>query len=136
MIKTFKYRLIPTRQQTAALEQTLYLCRRLYNCALEQRRMHRTTQFAQMRELTEVRAEFAEYRTAHVHALQNTLKKLNRAFEGFFRRSKGDFGGHSGEWLVARRVRIGGGKRSNYSARFTNTQRTVDSISSIRNLRS
>jgi hypothetical protein len=57
MIKTFKYRLLPTRKQTAALEQTLYLCRHLYNCALEQRRMHRTNQFAQMRELTEVRAE-------------------------------------------------------------------------------
>ena len=88
MIKTFKYRLVPTRQQTAALEQTLYLCRNLYNCALEQRRMHRTNQFAQMRELTEVRAEFAEYQKAHIHVLQNTLKKLNRAFEGFFRRIK------------------------------------------------
>jgi putative transposase len=88
MIKTFKYRLAPTRKQTAALQQTLELCRNLYNCALEQRRIQRTNQFAQMRELTEVRAEFAEYRDAHVHVLQNTLKKLNRAFDGFFRRVK------------------------------------------------
>ena len=88
MIKTFKYRLVPTRKQGAALQQTLDLCRNLYNCALEQRRMQHVGQFAQMRELTEVRAEFAEYRDVYVHVLQNTLKKLNRAFDGFFRRCK------------------------------------------------
>jgi hypothetical protein len=47
MIKTFKYRLVPTRKQGAALQQTLDLCRNLYNCALEQRRMQHVGQFAQ-----------------------------------------------------------------------------------------
>ena len=30
MIKTFKYRLVPTRKQGAALQRTLDLCRKLY----------------------------------------------------------------------------------------------------------
>src|SRR5262249_15946338 len=33
--KTFKYKLKPTPQPTAVLEQTLVLCRTLYNCGLE-----------------------------------------------------------------------------------------------------
>ena len=51
MIKTFKYRLVPTRKQGAALQQTLDLCRNLYNCALEQRRMQHVGQFAQIENL-------------------------------------------------------------------------------------
>lgn len=50
--------------------------------------MQRIGQFAQMREVTEVRAAFLEYQSAHVHVLQNVIKKLDRAFQGFFRRIK------------------------------------------------
>lgn len=88
MIKTFKYRLVPTRKQHTALQHTLDLCRNLYNCALEQRKMQRIGQFAQMRQVTDVRAEFPEYKETHVHILQNVVKKLDRAFQGFFRRIK------------------------------------------------
>jgi putative transposase len=88
MIKTFKYRLVPTRKQQAALQTLLDSCRFLYNCALEQRKMRRIGQFAQMREVTEVRAAFPEYQGVHVHILQNVIKKLDRAFQGFFRRIK------------------------------------------------
>jgi hypothetical protein len=42
MIKTYKYKLVPTHKQKTALQQTLDLCRNLYNCALKQRRMHRS----------------------------------------------------------------------------------------------
>src|SRR5437899_9926675 len=38
MMKAFKYRLYPTRKQAAALQQTLDLCRELYNSALEERK--------------------------------------------------------------------------------------------------
>lgn len=88
MIKTFPYRLVPTHRQQAALQHTLDLCRNLYNCALEQRKMQRIGQFRQMRQVTEVRAEFPEYKETHVHVLQNVIKKLDRAFQGFFRRIK------------------------------------------------
>ena len=88
MIKTFQYRLVPTRKQHAALQTLLDSCRFLYDCALEQRKMHRIGQFAQMREVTEVRAAFPEYQEVHVHILQNVIKKLDRAFQGFFGRIK------------------------------------------------
>lgn len=88
MLKTYKYRLIPSRKQNAALVRTLDLCRNLYNCALEQRRMQRTNPFAQMREVTDLKNAFSEYQNIHAHVLQNVIKKLGRSFENFFRRIK------------------------------------------------
>ena len=86
MIKTFKYRLVPNCNQRQRLESTIDSCRFLYNCALEQRRSQRIGQFEQMRQLTGVREAFSEYGIIHVHVLQNVIKKLNKAFEAFFRR--------------------------------------------------
>lgn len=88
MIKTYKYKLDPNRKQRELLEHTVNSCRFLYNCALEQRRGQRIGQFEQMRQLTDVREAFPEYKTVHVHVLQNVIKKLNKAFEAFFRRCK------------------------------------------------
>ena len=88
MIKTYKYKLDPNRKQRELLRLMLDACRNLYNCALEQRRGQRIGKFEQMRQLTDVRAEFPEYQTVHVHVLQNVIKKLNLAFEAFFRRCK------------------------------------------------
>ena len=88
MIKTYKYRLVPTRKQAIALQHTLDCCRFLYNCALEQRKMHRTGYYEQKRQVTDVRAEFPEYRGIHVHVLQRVVAKLDLAFQGFFWRIK------------------------------------------------
>lgn len=88
MLKTFKYRLAPNKAQRDKLRQTLDSCRFLYNCALEQRRGQRIGAYEQMRQLTDVRATMPEYSAAHVHVLQNTIKKLDKAFKAFFRRCK------------------------------------------------
>lgn len=88
MIKTYKYRLVPTRKQATALQHTLDSCRFLYNCALEQRKMQRIGYYEQKRQVTEVRAEFPEYRGIHVHVLQRVVAKLDLAFQSFFRRIK------------------------------------------------
>jgi putative transposase len=88
MIKTYKYRLVPTRKQATALQTTLNLCRFLYNCALEQRKTQRIGYVAQARQLTEMRHDSVAYTDVHVHVLQNALRKLDRAFDGFFRRIK------------------------------------------------
>ncbi len=87
-MKTYRYRLNPTPKQRAALNHTLDLCRDLYNCALEQRRGQRISQFEQMRQLTGLKSEFTEYETVHAHVLQNVIKKLDRSFQNFFRRCK------------------------------------------------
>jgi putative transposase len=88
MLKTYRYKLDPNRKQKALLSQTLDICRELYNMGLEQRRLRRIGRFEQMRQVTELKQVFPEYKTVHAHVLQNVIKRLNRSFENFFRRCK------------------------------------------------
>jgi len=94
MMKAFKYRLYPTCKQAAALQQTLNLCRELYNAALEERReawrMSKVSvsyemQSAQLPQIKEMRPEFKEI---YSQTLQDTLKRVDKAFKAFFRRVK------------------------------------------------
>jgi putative transposase len=78
MLKVFKYKLCPNRKQSLALQRTLDVCRDVFNLSLEQRKMHRIGQFAQMRELTQLKAAYPEYEQVHVHVLQNVIKRLQR----------------------------------------------------------
>ncbi|MEZ0347250.1 MAG: transposase [Thermus sp.] len=95
MRKAFKYRLYPTKPQARDLERTLELCRQLYNAALQERReaykkAGKTVGFyEQKRSLLEVRAALPEYKRIHSQVLQDVLQRVDRAFQGFFRRLKG-----------------------------------------------
>jgi len=68
------------------------LCRHLYNAALEQRitayrHNHRAVSFfAQKRELPELKASFPEYKEVGSQVLQDVLERLDKAYQGFFRR--------------------------------------------------
>jgi putative transposase len=84
----FRYRLAPNKMQRDKPQRTLDGCRFLYNCALEQRRSQHIGVYEHKRQLTEVRHSFTEYKDIHVHVLQNTLFKLDRAFQAFFRRCR------------------------------------------------
>ena len=95
MIKAYKYRLYPNRLQEVALLRHLDLTRELYNAGLQERRdayrkcgISRSfyDQKKELPAIKEVRPEFA--REVHAHVLQGTLQKLDRAFQGFFRRVK------------------------------------------------
>lgn len=92
--KAFKYRLYPTQPQQKDLERTLSLCRQLYNAALQERRdaykkAGRTVGFyEQKRYLPEIRAELPEYKHIHSQVLQNVIERVDKAFQGFFRRVK------------------------------------------------
>jgi len=81
MLKTYKYKLAPNKQQRLSLQRTLDTCREVWNMALEQRKYQRTHWTVQCRELTELKAGFPEYKQVHVHVLQNVVKKLQRSFE-------------------------------------------------------
>jgi putative transposase len=94
VMKAFKYRLYPTRKQADALQFTLDRNRELYNAALEERReawrMSRVSvtyemQSAQLPEIKEVRPEYKEI---YSQILQDTLKRVDKAFKNFFRRVK------------------------------------------------
>ncbi|GIW33469.1 transposase [Meiothermus sp.] len=92
--KAFKYRLYPTQPQARDLERTLALCRHLYNAALQERRdaykkAGRTVGFyEQKRSLPEIRADLPEYKHIHSQVLQNVIERVDKAFQGFFRRVK------------------------------------------------
>jgi putative transposase len=90
---TYRYRLYPFGDQAEKLERWIELCRKLYNSALEQRKMVRQMGGKigypeQQKELTELRAAFPEYEDVPAHVLQNVLLRLDRAFENFFRRCR------------------------------------------------
>jgi putative transposase len=88
MFKAYKYKLEPNHKQRQGFERTLSICRELYNIGLEQRKSQRIHKFEQMRQLTELKQVFPEYKSVHVHVLQDVIKRLNCSFEDFFRRCK------------------------------------------------
>ena len=93
-MKTFKFRLYPTRKQSETLQWTLDRVRELYNAALQERReMYKytgkgTTYNAQANQLPEIKEIREEYKNIHSQVLQETLKRVDKAFQAFFRRVK------------------------------------------------
>ncbi len=93
--KSFKFHISkPSKIVQANLEQTLYLCRQLYNASLQERRdayqINRISINYQARQnqLPEIKVTNPEYKSIHSQVLQNVLKRCERAFDGFFRRIK------------------------------------------------
>ncbi len=93
--KAYTYKVQPTPQQEAALDETLWRCRTLYNVALEQRKLwwlrgegKSPTRYQQEAELKDIRDEMPEYDAIHSHLLQDVLARQDKAFQGFFRRVK------------------------------------------------
>jgi putative transposase len=93
-VKSFQYRLYPTKQQQRALEQTLDECRWLYNTFLAQRRtaweqrQESLGLYAQLTTLPRLKRERLTLTNAHSQVLQNVGVRIDRAFHAFFRRVK------------------------------------------------
>ena len=94
MKKTFKYRLLGNKVTFAKADGWLFLCRRLYNTALEQRiaiykqnRGH-ISYYDQKKQLPELKVEFPEYRGVGSQVLQGVLERLDKAYQNFFRRHR------------------------------------------------
>ena len=92
--KAFKYRLYPTRQQEQTLLWTLTRCRELYNAALQERRdAYRMAGvsigcYDQITQLPAIKQERPEYANIHSQVLQDVLRRVDKAMQGFFRRVK------------------------------------------------
>lgn len=94
--RTFKYRIYPTRRQERLLIEQLRITREIYNAALEQRitlyRDHGVSigYLAQSKELTRLRKGCPEWFPEGMSrsAQQYALRRLDLAFQGFFRRLK------------------------------------------------
>lgn len=87
-------KLYPSPTQAAALERVCDLHRALYNAALEERidayrKAGRSIGFAdQCKSVTAIRLDDPAYRAINAQSLQVTLKRLDGAFQSFFRRVK------------------------------------------------
>jgi IS605 OrfB family transposase len=109
---TYKFRLYPTRKQRDRLQQTLDACRILYNAALTERRdaynfhvrqhpnyydeatrkaLSRELEmnyYSQANQLPEIKDLREDYREIHSQVLQDVLRRVQKAFDAFFRRCK------------------------------------------------
>jgi len=95
MRRAYKFVLRPTKKQEAALVACLEDTRQLYNAALEERReawrmgRHLVTFYSQDAQLKEIRAADPErYGRWSFSCERAAVRRLDRAFQGFFRRGK------------------------------------------------
>ncbi len=95
MRRSYKFLLRPTGKQEAALTACLEDTRQLYNAALEERReawrmgRHKVTFYSQDAQLKEIRASDPKrYGRWSFACERSAIRRLDRAFQGFFRRVK------------------------------------------------
>jgi putative transposase len=92
--KAYKFRIFPTKAQETKLEATLRLCRELYNAALQERRdAYRMVgkslnYYDQANQLAEIKEGRPDLKEVHSQVLQDVLKRVDKAFGGFFSRLK------------------------------------------------
>lgn len=93
--KAYRFRICESSKIVRArLEQTLNLCRDLYNCALQERRdaykLNRISinYYNQANQLSEIKTTNPEYKDVHSQVLQDVLKRLDKAFKSFYNRAK------------------------------------------------
>jgi putative transposase len=92
--KTFRFRIFPSKAQTTKLETTLDLCRDLFNASLQERRdayqLNRVSlnYYDQANQLPEIKETNPEYKDVHSQISQDVLKRVDKAFQSFFRRVK------------------------------------------------
>lgn len=111
--RTYEFKLKPTLSQISTFESWLIACRQVYNYALAERKAwvnsrkceinacsikqeyiipadtKRPTFATQCKALTQARKDFKELGLAHVHVLQETLKRLENAFVAMWDRGYG-----------------------------------------------
>src|SRR5262249_19310562 len=90
--ETFKYKLKPTIEQERMLDNTLMLCRQVYNAAIGERweawRMCgvSVSYYEQKAELPAIKEAMPEYGAVNAQVLQDVVLRADRAFQAFFRR--------------------------------------------------
>src|SRR2546426_478899 len=92
--KTYQYQIYPTKKQARVLTTWLGLCCNIYNAALQERRdayrlagvsLSYSHQCAELPGCKEVCPALAQVNS---QVLQDAVKRVDRAFDGFFRRMK------------------------------------------------
>ena len=92
MKRAFVFRIYPNKAQQSVLNNIFEFCRFLYNSALEQRISYYSktkksiSYVAQAAQLPEIKSLFPESDIIYSQTLQATLKQVDSAYSGFFRR--------------------------------------------------
>ena len=91
LLRAYKFRFYPNPEQIHRLEGMLDSCRFLYNSALQERQYayqagKPITCFEQIKELPQIREALPDYRNIHSQVLQDVLRRLEKAFQNYFRR--------------------------------------------------
>lgn len=95
IIRAYKYRLNPNKEQVKQLENVLWQSRDLYNFALEQRKTHyeetnkNLSFYDQSKWYRKVRDTENRWEQLNSHTCLRTLMRLDRSYKSFFRRVKG-----------------------------------------------
>lgn len=111
-LKAYKYRLYPKKKQAEKLQWTLDRVRALYNAALQERRdayeimvkrhpnfydessrqyltrTHAISYERQAGQLPEIKGQQEAYQDIHSQVLQEALRRVDKAYQAFFRRVK------------------------------------------------
>jgi putative transposase len=101
MIKTYKFRLYPTKKQVEKLDWTLETCRILYNSCLVDRNRHYEetgkglSRIDQQKILVQDKKNIEYLKNIHSQVLQDVLFRVEKAYKSFFRRLK-DISGKAG----------------------------------------
>ena len=94
-IKTYRYKLKPTKAQRETLGQWVGACRYVYNLCLEYRQtlwqQHRVSigKYEANNELTELKKEYEWLQQVNAQTLQEAVWRLWSAYDGFFKRGNG-----------------------------------------------
>jgi len=93
-VKAYKYKLKTNAKFVAGCSATLNICRELYNAALQERRDAYQTgglsinyhdQAVQLPQIKQIRQDVGE---VHSQVLQDTLRRVDKTFDAFFRRCR------------------------------------------------
>lgn len=94
MRKTFQYRLCPTKAQRTQLNETLEICRLIYNKVLETRKnaweqeKKSVSKYDTHKMLPGWKVENPRFKSVHSQVLQNVSERVDLAFRSFFLRVK------------------------------------------------
>jgi putative transposase len=90
MPKVFRYRIYPTKAQVTKLNETLELCRWVYNETLALRKnaweteQKRISYFDSKKMIPIWKKEKPELKNVHSHTLQDVTMRVDLAFQAFF----------------------------------------------------
>ena len=85
-MRTYKYRLYPSRQQESLMSSTVETCRILYNNLLAERKLNYTNFYEQKRSVTERRQHNKYLKNVHSQVLQDVVLRLDKAYQAYHAR--------------------------------------------------